>query len=239
MLTSAPGNPLVEIQFASDGVPLLARILQSSGDPLIDEFLRSSLYRWRASGKPLTELKGEQTIEVELRIVLNPLRSALTQDQFSRGFARLTHRRRSAAPGLEAGVVCQVVGQRRDGHTTLGENFGIRVRGMVEDEAIAAAPVMNLSRRADTAFGAHSGCRVHLRHADRGHRRIVAFRTGNVDIDHAVHVQFVFQNSVDDAGDLTSPPVASPGLVGGVQAERRLWARPEWALSTAAATVPE
>ncbi|UCD75269.1 MAG: hypothetical protein JSV91_15980 [Phycisphaerales bacterium] len=72
LLTAAPGNPLVEIRFASTGIPAFARIIQSSGDKRVDEFLLDSLYRWKAEGKPLTELKDKETIDVVIRIILNP-----------------------------------------------------------------------------------------------------------------------------------------------------------------------
>ncbi len=69
-LTVAPGNPLCEMRFRRDGVPALARIVESSGDSRVDAIIRSSLYRWRASGKPLQALSGKQTIKVQIRILL-------------------------------------------------------------------------------------------------------------------------------------------------------------------------
>ena len=42
-----------------------------SGDRTADSSIRSSLYRWRASGAPLKELEGEETIDVRIRILLN------------------------------------------------------------------------------------------------------------------------------------------------------------------------
>ena len=70
MLTAAPGNPLVELRFRRDGKPQRVRILKSSGDARIDEGILNSLYRWRASGKRLQELKKGETIPVRIRIVL-------------------------------------------------------------------------------------------------------------------------------------------------------------------------
>ncbi len=69
-LTTAPGNPLCEMRFRRDGVPALARIVESSGDSRVDAIIRSSLYRWRASGKPLQALIGKQTVKVQIRILL-------------------------------------------------------------------------------------------------------------------------------------------------------------------------
>jgi hypothetical protein len=69
-LTTAPGNPLVEIRFGSDGKPKEARIVSSSGDRASDSSILSSLYRWRASGKRLKTLKGKETIDIRIRILL-------------------------------------------------------------------------------------------------------------------------------------------------------------------------
>ncbi len=70
MLTAAPGNPLVEIRFPRSGRPVLAQILESSGDRRVDEAILNSLYRWRAQGKQLEALGEGQSIPVRLRIVL-------------------------------------------------------------------------------------------------------------------------------------------------------------------------
>ena len=72
LLTASPGNPLVEIRFGRDGLPAKAVILESSGDSRVDHAFEASLYRWRASGKALSKLAGEQTITVRIRIILNP-----------------------------------------------------------------------------------------------------------------------------------------------------------------------
>ena len=69
-LSARFGNPLVEISFARNGRPSGARILQSSGDTRVDEPILDSLFRWRAKGKKLQELKGEETFDVTLRILL-------------------------------------------------------------------------------------------------------------------------------------------------------------------------
>jgi len=74
VMTSAPGNPLVEIGFMRNGTPLVARVIESSGDTRIDNTVEASLYRWRAEGEPLRQLTGEQTLNVRIRIILNPRR---------------------------------------------------------------------------------------------------------------------------------------------------------------------
>ncbi len=70
MLTAAPGNPLVEIRFPRSGRPVLAQILESSGDRRVDEAILNSLYRWRAQGEQLEALGEGESIPVRLRIVL-------------------------------------------------------------------------------------------------------------------------------------------------------------------------
>lgn len=72
LLTASPGNPLVEVLFQSDGRPAKATVVESSGDSRVDHAIEASLYRWRASGKALSDLKGDQTVDVRIRIVLNP-----------------------------------------------------------------------------------------------------------------------------------------------------------------------
>ncbi len=70
MLTAAPGNPFVEIRFPHSGRPVLAKILESSGDRRVDEAILNSLYRWRAQGEQLEALGEGESIPIRLRIVL-------------------------------------------------------------------------------------------------------------------------------------------------------------------------
>ena len=69
-LTARFGNPLVEIRFDRNGRPRSASIIKPSGDRRVDEPILDSLYRWRAKGARLSELKGEETVNIQLRIVL-------------------------------------------------------------------------------------------------------------------------------------------------------------------------
>ena len=64
-------HPLVEILFMGNGKPKSARVIQSSGDQELDGYINDSLYRWRASGKRLKELKGEETVTIRLKLLLN------------------------------------------------------------------------------------------------------------------------------------------------------------------------
>jgi len=70
MLTASPGNPLVFIMFGPDGIPRKAGVVETSGDYRIDEAIRNSLYRWRAQGKPLEKITGDQTIDIPIRLIL-------------------------------------------------------------------------------------------------------------------------------------------------------------------------
>lgn len=71
-LTASPVNPIVEIRFLSSGRPQVARIVLSSGDSRIDRAVEASLYRWRAAGEKLDELKEGQTLNIRIEIILNP-----------------------------------------------------------------------------------------------------------------------------------------------------------------------
>ncbi len=70
LVTAVPANPTAELRFRRDGKPARVRLLESSGDPRIDESVLNSLYRWRAAGKQLRELEAGQTIPVRIRILL-------------------------------------------------------------------------------------------------------------------------------------------------------------------------
>ncbi len=71
LLTAIPANPKAELRFRRDGKPARVRLLESSGDSRIDEAVLNSLYRWRAAGKKLRELEPNETIPVQIRILLN------------------------------------------------------------------------------------------------------------------------------------------------------------------------
>ena len=63
-------NPIGEIVLGRDGVPQAARIVRSSGNPGVDEAIRSALFKWRASGAPLERLKPGQTVAIRLKLVM-------------------------------------------------------------------------------------------------------------------------------------------------------------------------
>ncbi len=72
LLTAAPRNPTVRITFGKNGVPTQAVIVADSGDQRVDHAIESSLYRWRATGAALDELEEGGTVDIELKIILNP-----------------------------------------------------------------------------------------------------------------------------------------------------------------------
>ncbi|MCI0362889.1 MAG: hypothetical protein L0Y44_11300 [Phycisphaerales bacterium] len=76
LMTAAPGNPLCEINFDASGVPRTASILETSGDPRVDNAILASLYRWRASGSDLEQLSSAETLPVQMRILLSRRRAA-------------------------------------------------------------------------------------------------------------------------------------------------------------------
>lgn len=71
-LTAVPANPIVELSFDRRGVPEVCRIVRSSGYTDVDTSVRTSLYRWRARGEALRDLEGGRTIDIRIRIILNP-----------------------------------------------------------------------------------------------------------------------------------------------------------------------
>jgi len=65
-------NPIVELVIGRDGVPQHVVISRSTGNLGANEELRSTLYKWRASGKQLEQLKPGQTITIRLRLIMLP-----------------------------------------------------------------------------------------------------------------------------------------------------------------------
>ena len=70
-LTTSPGNPICEILFGRDGVPVTCTILASSGYPDIDGPVLDALYRWRAKGSQLAALQPGKTLKFRVRFILN------------------------------------------------------------------------------------------------------------------------------------------------------------------------
>ena len=70
-LTTSPGNPVCEVLFGKDGVPVSCKILQSSGFADIDGPVTDALYRWRAKGSQLEKLAPGKTLTFRIRFILN------------------------------------------------------------------------------------------------------------------------------------------------------------------------
>lgn len=80
-LTAWPRNPLCRVSFDRDGVPVRAVLVQATGDSRVDAAIEASLYRWRASGKQLEDLKGDQTVDLTIRLLINPQRRSEDKDE--------------------------------------------------------------------------------------------------------------------------------------------------------------
>ncbi|MFM7134581.1 MAG: hypothetical protein ACKO0W_09725, partial [Planctomycetota bacterium] len=63
-------NPVGELVFGRDGVPIQTRLLRSTGNPGVDEAIRSALFKWRASGRQLEQLKPGQTLTIRMRLIM-------------------------------------------------------------------------------------------------------------------------------------------------------------------------
>ncbi len=62
-------DPVAEIRFKASGRPASAELVVSSGDRDLDGYITDALFRWRASGKRLEALSGEETALVRLRLI--------------------------------------------------------------------------------------------------------------------------------------------------------------------------
>jgi len=80
-LTAWPRNPLCLISFDRDGVPTRAVIVRSTGDSRVDSAIEASLYRWRAAGKQLESLKHGETVNLTIRLLINPERHSEDTDE--------------------------------------------------------------------------------------------------------------------------------------------------------------
>lgn len=63
-------NPIAELQFGRDGVPQVARLVRSTGNPGVDDSIRAALFKWRAAGPQLEKLKPGQTVTIKLQLIM-------------------------------------------------------------------------------------------------------------------------------------------------------------------------
>lgn len=69
-LTARPVNPVLAIDFSSQGVPRDVRIKRSSTYRSIDDAIVNSLYQWRAKGERLDKLEKKETLEIVIEVIL-------------------------------------------------------------------------------------------------------------------------------------------------------------------------
>jgi hypothetical protein len=69
MVTNAPGTLAAELHINKSGRPSHVIILVSTGSKSIDRSLRSSLYRWRASGDQIDALNDEETLTIIIQLL--------------------------------------------------------------------------------------------------------------------------------------------------------------------------
>ena len=63
-------NPIVELVIGRDGVPRQVVMARSSGNPSVNEAIRAALFKWRATGKQIEQLKPGQTITIRLKLIM-------------------------------------------------------------------------------------------------------------------------------------------------------------------------
>jgi hypothetical protein len=71
LVTANPRNPVVEVQFDREGKPASFRLVTRSGFEDIDGPVLDAVAGWRASGKPLEELKPRERITVRIKLLLS------------------------------------------------------------------------------------------------------------------------------------------------------------------------
>jgi hypothetical protein len=83
-MSAVPKNPIVLIYFNSAGKVVKAeflrdrRVVYSSGVVGVDEPLLNAIYQWKAKGKQIDEIEGDDLVEVSIKIVFRRERSSST-----------------------------------------------------------------------------------------------------------------------------------------------------------------
>ncbi len=81
-MSAVPKNPIVLIYFNREGKVAKAeflrdrRVVYSSGFSGVDEPLLNAIYQWKAKGKQIDEIEGDDLIEVSIKIVFRRERSS-------------------------------------------------------------------------------------------------------------------------------------------------------------------
>lgn len=80
-MSAVPKNPIVLIYFGKDGKVAKAEFLRdrryvySSGVTGVDEPLLNAIYQWKAKGKQIDEIEGDDLVEVSIKILFRRERS--------------------------------------------------------------------------------------------------------------------------------------------------------------------
>ena len=64
-------HPLAKIVFLPDGRVDYATFLQGCGDRDLDEYLLDALHQWRATGRRIDSIEGDERVTIQLRLLLN------------------------------------------------------------------------------------------------------------------------------------------------------------------------
>jgi hypothetical protein len=71
LAVSTPSNVLVDLFIDKTGKPLNVNFLIGTGSASFDRTIENSLYRWRASGKQVDALIGDETIRITIQLLFN------------------------------------------------------------------------------------------------------------------------------------------------------------------------
>lgn len=63
-------NPIVSLSFGPSGIPKDVSVTRGSGNPGVDEAIRAALYKWRASGKQIQQMKPGQEVKLRLKLIM-------------------------------------------------------------------------------------------------------------------------------------------------------------------------
>ena len=63
-------NPIVELVVGRDGVPRHVVLSRGSGNPGVNDAIRNSLFKWRATGKQIERLQPGQTVTLRLKLIM-------------------------------------------------------------------------------------------------------------------------------------------------------------------------
>lgn len=71
LVTSAPSSLVAALYIDKRGKPKDVVILMGTGSGSIDRSIESSLYKWRASGNRVDDLRGDETVRIQIHITFS------------------------------------------------------------------------------------------------------------------------------------------------------------------------